>query len=156
MKKLFGLAAILLALSTASFAQKEKGEKGEKGEKEGKEKVSVPAVVKTALTAKYPEAKNVTWETEKGNYEANWGGKSGEDHSVQFTPSGEFIEMVKAISVSELPKPVWAYVKSHYKGAKITEAGRVTDAQGKISYEAEVNRRDVIFDENGKFVKAEH
>ena len=62
-----------------------------------------------------------------------------------FTPKGEFIELVNAISVSELPAPVVTYVKSHYKGAKITEAGRVIDAKGKISYEAEVNHKDVIF-----------
>src|ERR1700687_4554191 len=90
----------------------------------------VPQAVKTALAKKYPEAKKVTWEKEKGNYEANWGGKSGEDHSVQFSPSGDFIEMVDAIPVSSLPKQVIAYVKEHYKGAKITEAGKVTDAKG--------------------------
>jgi hypothetical protein len=115
----------------------------------------VPGSVKSALLKKYPEAKKASWEKEKGNYEANWGGKSGEDNSVQFTPAGEFIEIVKAVSVSELPKSVTAYVKQHYKGAKITEAGRVTDAKGKIFYEAEVNRKDIIFDENGNFVKAE-
>ena len=115
----------------------------------------VPALVKSALQKKYPEAKGVSWEKEKGNYEGNWGGKSGEDHSVQFSPSGEFLEMVNAIPVSELPKPVSAYTREHYKGAKITEAGRVTDARGKISYEAEVHGKDIIFDENGNFVKAE-
>ncbi len=116
---------------------------------------NVPGSVKSALLKKYPEAKKASWEKEKSNYEANWGGKSGEDNSVQFTPSGKFIEIVKAISASELPKPVTEYVKQHYKGTKITEAGKVTDAKGKISYEAEVNRKDVIFDENGNFVKAE-
>ena len=104
---------------------------------------------------KYPEAKKVTWEKENGNYEANWGGKSGEDNSVQFTPAGNFIEIVKAIPVNELPATTIAYVKEHYKGSKITEAGKVTDAKGKISYEAEVKGKDIIFDENGKFVKAE-
>ena len=91
---------------------------------------------------KYPEAKDVQWEKEKGNYEANWGGKSKEDNSVQFTPSAEFIEIVKAIPVSQLPAPITAYVKQHYKGAKITEAGKVTDAKGKTSYEAEVNKKE--------------
>lgn len=104
---------------------------------------------------KYPEAKNVGWENENGNYEANWGGKSGEDNSVQFTPSGSFIEIVKAISISDLPNSVAPYIKQHYKGAKITEAGKVTDAKGKISYEAEVHGKDIVFDENGKFMKAE-
>jgi FKBP-type peptidyl-prolyl cis-trans isomerase len=117
---------------------------------------NVPASVKSALLKKYPAAKNATWEKEKKNFEANWGGKSGEENSVQFTPSGKFIEIVKAILVSELPKPVSAYVKQHYKGEKIAEAGKVTDAEGKIFYEAEVDRKDIIFDENGNFVKAEH
>ena len=118
-------------------------------------KSDVPPAVTSALAKKYPQAKNVSWEKEKGNYEANWGGKSGEDNSVQFTPAGDFIEIVKAIPVSSLPKPVIAYVKEHYKMARITEAGRVTDAQGKITYEAEVNKKDIIFDEKGNFVKAE-
>ena len=152
MKKIVSIIAILFAVSTTCFAQKEKDEKGEK---ESKQKVIVPAVVKTALSKKYPAATKVTWEKENGNYEANWGGKGGEDNSVQFTAAGDFIEIVNAIPVSQLPAPVVAYVKEHYKGAKITEAGKVTDAKGKISYEAEVNRKDIIFDENGKFVKAE-
>ena len=152
MKKTMALTAILFALSTASFAQKE-NDKNE--EKESSKKISVPAAVKTALSKKYPEAAKVTWEKEKGNYEANWGGKSGEDNSVQFTPAGAFIEIVKAIPVSQLPQPVLDYVKQHYKGAKITEAGKVTDANGKITYEAEVNRKDVVFDEKGAFIKVE-
>ena len=68
MKKVFGLAAIMLALSTATFAQ----EKNE--EKEGQKKINVPAAVRTALSKKYPDASKVGWEKENGNYEANWGG----------------------------------------------------------------------------------
>lgn len=115
----------------------------------------VPAVVKLSLQKKYPDANMVMWELDKGNYEANWGGKSKEDNSVQFTPSGNFVEMIKAIPVSDLPVPVMSYVKAHYKGAKITEAGKVTDAKGKISYEAEVNKKDIVFDEKGNFVKVD-
>ena len=111
--------------------------------------------VTSAFHKKYAEAKNVTWEKEDGNYEANWGGKSGEDHSVQFTPSGTFIEIVNAIAVNQLPANVSNYIKQHYNGAKITEAGKVTDANGKLSYEAEVHGKDISFDENGNFVKAE-
>ena len=144
MKKIIGLTAILFALSGATFAQeKESG------------KIDVPAKVKSALIQKYPEAKNVGWEKEKGNYEANWGGKSGEDNSVQFTPSGTFIEIVKAIPVSQLPSNIASYVKQHYNNAKITEAGKVTNAKGQLSYEAEVHGKDVIFDEKGNYVKAE-
>ena len=142
MKTIILSLMIIAGLASSTFAQK---------------KIVVPAVVKSALVQKYPQSSSakVTWETEKGNYEANWGGKSGEDNSVQFTPKGEFIEMVVAIPVSQLPKPVSDYVKGHYKSAKITEAGKVTDAQNKITYEAEVNGHDIIFDENGKYIKGE-
>ena len=145
MKKRLALSIILSALIGGSLFAQKAG------------KVNVPAVVQTALVTKYPASSSakVTWEIEKGNYEANWGGKSGEDNSVQFTPAGEFIEIVKAIPVSALPKEVSVYIKQHFNGAKITEAGKVTDAKGKMTYEAEVNKKDIIFDEKGKFVKKE-
>ena len=146
MKKILSLGAILFTLSNTTFAQVKN---------EGTGKITVPSVVKSALYRKYPAAKHVTWEKEKGNYEANWGGKSGEDSSVQFTPAGDFIEIVNAIPVNQLPEPVIVYVNKHYKGARISEAGKVTDAKGKISYEAEV-RKNLIFDENGNVVQAEN
>lgn len=114
---------------------------------------NVPANVKAAFAKKYPDAKKISWEKEKGNYEANWGGTSGEDNSAAFTPAGEFIEIVVAIPVTALPASVAPYVKAHYKGTPIKEAGKVTDAKGKLSYEAEIEGKDLIFDENGIFVK---
>jgi hypothetical protein len=113
----------------------------------------VPAAVKAALLKKYPTATKVSWEKERGNFEANWGGKSGEDMSVTFTPNGTFLEQVAAISPKDLPAGVAAYVKQHYKGTKITEAGKVTDAKGATMYEAEVHGKDLIFDEKGNFLK---
>ncbi|NOW94488.1 PepSY-like domain-containing protein [Mucilaginibacter sp. SG564] len=113
----------------------------------------VPVAVKSALASKYPAASKVNWEKEKGNYEANWGGKSGEDNSAVFTPTGAFVEIVKAIPITDLPKSIAPYVSIHYKGAKIKEAGKVTDATGKTFYETEIKGGDLIFDENGVFVK---
>ena len=144
MKKTMILAAIAFILGTAIFAQNNGG-------------IVVPAAVKTALNNKYPESHSyhITWEKEKGNYEANWGGKDGEANSVQFTPKGEFIEIVKAIPSAELPKPILTYVAGHYKGAKLGDIGKVNDAKGKTSYEVEVHGKDVIFDEMGNFVAVE-
>lgn len=113
----------------------------------------VPEAVKTAFAKKYPDAKKVSWEKEKGNYEANWGGKSGEDSSVTYTPSAIFVEIVVAIPVDQLPPSVAPYVNNHYKGAKIREAGKVTDTAGRHMYEAEIKGEDLIFDEKGVFLK---
>ncbi len=113
----------------------------------------VPAAVKTAFNKKYPDTKKVSWEREKGNFEANWGGKSGEDSSVVFAPSANFVEIVVAIPVNQLPAGVSSYVSKHYQGAKIAEAGKVTDAAGRHKYEAEIKGKDLIFDEKGLFIK---
>ena len=113
----------------------------------------VPAAVKAALSKKYPDAKKVSWEKEKGNFEANWGGKSGEDNSAVFTPASAFVELVQAIPISQLPPSVAVYVKQHYKGMAIKEAGKVTDASGKHMFEAEIKGKDLIFDEKGVFIK---
>ncbi len=113
----------------------------------------VPANVKAAFVKKYPEAKKVSWEKEKGNYEANWGGKSGEDNSAAFTPTANFIEIVVAIPISELPASVAPYITKHYKGMKMIAAGKVTDAAGKRMIEVEIKGKDLIFDEKGVFIK---
>lgn len=118
-------------------------------------KSKVPVAVTNALMNKYPAAAKVTWEKEHGNYEANWGGKSGEDMSVQFSPAGDFVEQVQAIPLSALPAGVAQYVRTHYKGAKISEAGKVTDAKGITKYEAEIKGKDMIFDEKGNFIRVD-
>src|ERR1700730_14920020 len=119
MKKLL-LAALFLAGAMTSIVVAQ----------DLKEK-DVPPAVKAAFSKKYPDAKKVSWEKEKGNYEANWGGKSGEDNAVLFTPSASFLEMVVALLVNQLPAGVAAYISKHYNGAAIKEAGKVTDASGK-------------------------
>src|SRR5579863_5071809 len=120
---------------------------------QGVKTADVPAAVKSALQQKYPSASGVSWEREKGNYEANWGGASHEDHSVLYTPAGIFVKQVEAMAVAQLPAAVAVYVHAHYPGAKITEAGKVTDSQGLTRYEAEVKGKDLLFDEKGNFLK---
>jgi hypothetical protein len=115
----------------------------------------LPEAVKTAFAKKYTVSEKVSWEKEKGNYEANWGGKSGEDHAALFAPDGTFIEIVDAIPVAGLPSTITQYVKSKYNNASIKEAGKLTDASGKKMYEIEVKGKDVIFDEAGNFLREE-
>ena len=46
-----------------------------------------------------------------------------------------------------------SYIKTHYNDASITEAAHIVKGDGKIVYEAEVNKKDILFDANGKFLK---
>ena len=118
---------------------------------------NVPANVKAECIKRFPGSATakVSWEKEKGNYEANWGGKSGEDNAAMFTPEGVFVELVKAIPVNKLPSAAIKYVKEHENAATIKEAGLVTDPKGVITYEAELKGKELIFDKNGTFLKTE-
>jgi hypothetical protein len=144
MKKYFVTVAITSIFIAGAYAQDMK-------------KDNVPANVKAECLKRFPESAKakVSWEKEKGNYEANWGGKSGEDNAAMFTPVGVFIELVKAIPVNQLPSAAIKYVKVHEKGATIKEAGLVTDPNGVVTYEAELKGKELIFDKTGTFIKSE-
>ena len=143
MKPHFFLIVIALGISSACLAQKE--------EKEGK-KIAAPPAAKTALLKAFPGSSNIKWEKENGSYEAEFQ-QNGKKMSAEFDDKGTLLESELTIKTSELPAPALQYVKEHYKGASIKEAAKITKSNGEINYEAEVNKVDVIFDANGKFIK---
>ena len=111
----------------------------------------VPAKVKASFAKQYPGTE-VKWEKEAGKYEAGFK-KNGNVMSTLYEANGTMTESEKDIKVSALPATVLAYVKANYKGKTIKEAAVITKADGTVTYEAEVNSKDVIFDANGKFIK---
>jgi len=140
MKKLI-LTFLFVPALTIAFAQKIK---------EG----TVPDAVKQALTQMYPNAKDVDWEMEDGNYEGEFDNNKVET-SVVFTPAGAHVMTEIEISTTELPAGVHTYVKNTLGGKKITEAAKMTTAAGVVSYEAEVGGKDYIFDANGNYLSTE-
>ena len=68
---------------------------------------------------------------------------------------GSLKETEVVIKTSELPNGVQQYLKTNYKGSKIQEAAKITKANGEVVYEAEVNKKDLIFDTKGNFLKAQ-
>jgi hypothetical protein len=112
----------------------------------------VLATVKSAFQKQYPDAKEVKWEKENGNYEVEFELKETE-HSVLFDASGNIIETEIEISIDALPANAKDYVSKNYSGQKIKEAAKITDAKGTVTYEAEIKGKDLIFDSNGVFIK---
>jgi len=114
----------------------------------------VPAAVKEALKKAYPTAKVEKWEKEDANYEVEI--KVGKtESSVVYDASGNLVMTEVEIKVSELPKAATDYLNTNLKGKKITEASKMTYADGKVNYEAEVDDVDYIFDEKGNFIEKE-
>jgi hypothetical protein len=111
----------------------------------------IPAATKTAFEKKYPGIK-ANWDKEDANYEANFK-QDGKAMSTVIDKNGTIVETETDIPVSELPKAVQDYMKTHYAGIKIEEAAKIVKANGDVNYEAEVRHKDVVFDANGKFIK---
>ena len=112
----------------------------------------VPGEVKAAFTKQYPTTKAEKWEKENGNYEAEFDYNKSE-MSVVIDPKGNIIETETEIKVSELSKAITDYCAKNYAGKKIKEASKIVDSKGAITYEAEIEKMDVLFDANGKFIK---
>jgi len=113
----------------------------------------VPAEVKTAFEKSFPNTTVKKWDKEDGNYEANFS-KDGKSMSATYDAKGNWLETETDIDVKNLPAPVVSYIKEHYNGAAIKEAATLKTPEGN-RYEAEVKGKDILFDENGKFLKEE-
>jgi hypothetical protein len=112
----------------------------------------VPAAAKAKFASLYPKAENAHWEKEGADFEAGF--TLGQTHmSVVIDAQGKLKETETKMTVAELPKKVQDYLAKNKPGAKITEAAKIVYASGKMRYEAEVNGKDMLFDEQGNFVK---
>jgi len=112
----------------------------------------VPTAVKTTLQKNYPNAKEIKWEKENGNYEAEFEVEET-DYSLLIDVSGNILETEIEIKVDALPANAKAYISKNYAGQKIKEATKITDNKGVVTYEAEIKGKDLIFDSNGNLIK---
>lgn len=141
MKAILIMVAVVAIASTAS-AQKVK-------------EAEVPNNVKEAFAKKYPGSK-AEWEKEGSDYEAEFDLNKIESSAV-FTSNGTFKELEQEIKTATLPKAVTDYCTKNFAGYKLSEAAKITDASGKVMYEAEMEKGkehfDAIFDDKGNFIK---
>ena len=135
------LLLLMLTAALSCFAQKEK-------------KATPPAGAKMAFEKAFPGAEKVKWGKEKAGYEAEFVLK-GKQMSAVYDNSGALKETEEDITIAALPLPVTTYIKQHYTNAVIKEAAKITKPGGEITYEAEVNKKDLIFDAGGKFIREE-
>jgi hypothetical protein len=111
----------------------------------------VPPAVKASFARQYPNIQTVKWEKERENYEANFDLKKVET-SVLIEPNGNILQAESEINVTELPKEAMEYISKNCPGKKIKEAARITDPKGIISFEAEIDKMEYVFDAKGNFL----
>src|SRR5579859_6023300 len=140
MKKLFFIAALLTAFGFAN-AQKVND-------------ADLPAAVKATFKSKCPNVTSVKWEKEDGNYEAHYDMNKVEMTCV-INPSGKFVQTEEGIPTSALPKGASDYMAKNFPGKKLKDVTKITGADGTVTYEAEVDEVDYVFDKDGNFLKKE-
>jgi hypothetical protein len=142
MKQIILLASSLLIISGANAQDLKESE--------------VPEMIKQSFIKKYPNAKVEGWEKEGTDYEAEFHLNKVESSAI-FDANGKFKELEQEIKITELPKLASDYCAKTYIGYKLEEAAKITDADGKIMFEAEMKKGkehfDVMFDDKGNFIK---
>lgn len=134
------LIFVLLFMSFSIFAQKSE----------------IPDKVKSAFNKAYPNILKVKWDKENQNtYEAEF--KQNNDAiSVVFDSEGKILETEVSILISQLPKAIEPFILKNYKEYKISEAAKITDSKGVVTFEAEIKsgekKKDLLFDSNGNII----
>ena len=145
-KTIIALSLVLCMLNGYSQVKKEKAQKP----------VNVPAMVKKAFTAQYPNVIKVNWSIEKpGEYEAEFN-QNKTVVSALYDTKGTLLETESKITESELPQAIKSVLAKEYAAYKIGGVEKNV-AKGKVTYEVDATKAkkesELIFNANGKLVK---
>lgn len=121
---------------------------------QNKKEVTVTEKAKATFAKLYPNVKEVKWGKEgKDEFEAEFK-ENGTAISLVIDAKGNLKETETDITKSELPKGVDEFVAKNHKGWSITEAAKIVDAKGIITFEAQITKdkkkKDLMFTKEGK------
>ena len=113
---------------------------------------NVPQEIRESLKKMYPAAEKIKWQKEEGNIEAEFKINDIET-TLLFNESGILIETETEILPADLPVKAKEYIARNFPDKKTKEASKMIDTEGVTYFEAEVDKVDYIFDENGNFFR---
>jgi len=116
---------------------------------------NVPAVVLNAFQIKFPNATDVDWRLEKGNYRIRFE-VNNKDHNLYLDDRGNVLKHHQDLYGSEVPEKVLKAIKSKVALFDLNDADRIAEGN-KIVYEInfEISNKDHDFwiSERGKILK---
>lgn len=120
------------------------------------ERNKAPQAVQTVMKNMYPGISKINWSNEKGDtWEAEFK-NNGIKTSVTFRANGSVKEVEEEISFANFPKTALDYIEQNFPDEKIKEIAKITNANGMITYEAEIKGTDYIFDAHGNPLKTKN
>ena len=121
------------------------------------QKLNVPEAVKSAFTAKFPDATDVKWEKENSKeLEANFK-LNNTNVSANFGLDGSWVETETTIAASELPVAISSAINKKYPGAVFTRTEKIEKPGGKVLYEANIKvngkKKELELNADGSFAE---
>lgn len=115
---------------------------------------NVPAVVLNAFQLKFPNATDVDWELERGNYHVDFE-VNNKDNEIVLDDKGKLLKHKQELWESEIPDAVMKTIKSKVAFFDLNDADRKEEG-GKIIYDInfEINNKDhdFLLDDKGKLI----
>lgn len=119
-------------------------------------KPEAPVSIQDAFKKLHPDATILQWNDESPVWEAKYQ-EGDEKGAVSFDASGEITETELVIDEDQLPNSpaIPEYIKSNYAGEKIQGCEKITLANGTVTYEIQITGKELVFDDQGKFLEEE-
>lgn len=137
--KRFGLSILFLFFAVAIFAQNG----------------NVPAAVKNAFSAKYPNVEP-TWIQANDGFRANFV-KEGKDICALFHDNGDYINSATKVNLTDLPSAIQNDIQTRFSNYQLVECRILSNADGSINYEYQYQSNnmnvEVFFDAAGTIVR---
>jgi len=118
---------------------------------------NVPAVVLNAFKIKFPNATDVDWRLEKGNYQIKFE-VNNKDNKLILDGRGNVVRHHQDLYGSEVPESVLKIIKSKVALYDLDDADRITEGKNifyEISFEISGKDHDFWIDGNGKLIRYE-
>lgn len=115
-----------------------------------------PEKIKEAFLKIHPNATITKWNDEPPMWEIKY--KDGdEEGAVSLDQSGKVTETELVIKENHLsnPKMIQEYIKVNYPGEAPNHFEKVAKPDGTITYEIQITGKELVFDNNGKFLREE-
>lgn len=119
-------------------------------------KPEAPAAIQDAFKKLHPDATILQWNDESPVWEAKYK-EGGEKGAVSFDANGDVTETELVVDEAQLPNSpvIPEYIKSNYPGEKIQGCEKISLANGTITYEIQITGKELVFDDQGKFLAIE-
>ncbi|MGB3182374.1 MAG: PepSY-like domain-containing protein [Cyclobacteriaceae bacterium] len=152
----FILSLCLVCTQLACTQAKDRSDDDDNNEEAKEQKDDKYKLARATFEQKYPDAKDVDWNTDSNDYYEAEFEQDDEKYRADFEQDGTWIETENSIDYDDLPEAIQEAVKRDYDPDDITEVEQVDHAKKGKFYDVEFKdkgkNKDVEYREDGSVI----